>query len=91
MSVRRNEDLVALIQDLGARVTKLEQGVAIARLTVSELTLFDPRSGQKITLTVGRNLYVTPGGNVYPAVGTSGSLVIYNLNSGNAPTVITVT
>lgn len=90
MSVRRNEDLIALIQDLESRVSKLEQGVAISRITVNELTLFDPRSGQKITITVGRDLYTTPGGKVYPIVGGANSLVIYNLFTGTSPTVVPV-
>lgn len=90
MSVRRNEDIIALIQALENRVSKLEQGVAISRITVSELTLFDPRTGQKVTLTVGRNALTTPGGKTYPAIGMNGSLVIYNLYSGVSPTVVPI-
>lgn len=90
MSARRDVDLLGLIKDLQSRVDKLEQGITNGRLTLQELTLFDPRSGQKITLTVGRDALSSAGGKIYPAVGFNGSLVIYNLNSGNTPSVAAV-
>lgn len=79
-----------MMQKMEARISKLEQGVTNGRLTLQELTLFDPRTGRKVLLTCGRPAYTTPSGNTYPAVGLDGSLVIYNLYSGASPTVISV-